>query len=116
MADVEVQMQITTERKVRKVKKTSKRRESQDGVYEEQVTVVESSSNDKENLPAITHAEDNAGYAPRPAKQSLLPLREPLLFDPFHQISIQFWFITMNFGDLKLLEISRPIYNQILSL
>lgn len=64
MADVEVQMQITTERKVRKVKKTSKRRESQDGTYEEQVTVTESSTNDKENLPAITQPEDNAGYDP----------------------------------------------------
>lgn len=76
MADVEVQMQITTERKVRKVKKTSKRRESQDGVYEEQVIVTESSTNDKENLPAITQPEDNAGYAPQPAKQSLFTTSE----------------------------------------
>jgi len=81
MADVEVQMQITTERKVRKVKKTSKRRESQDATVEEQVVITETSesngSNEKENQqPAITQPED-IGYAPfrsppsQPPKQSL---------------------------------------------
>lgn len=55
MADVEVQMQFTTtERKVRKVKKTSKRRESSDTTdrVESEVTITEI---EKENqLPAIT--------------------------------------------------------------
>lgn len=91
MADVEVQMQITTERKVRKVKKTSKRRESQDGTYEEQVVVTESTSNDKENLPAITQPEDNAGYAPLPsiaAKQSLL--------DPVTFLTVERWRIKLH--------------------
>jgi hypothetical protein len=49
MADVEVQMQFTTtERKVRKVKKTSKRRESQEGNVESEVTITEI---EKENIP-----------------------------------------------------------------
>lgn len=51
MADVEVQMQITSERKVRKVKKTSKRRESTDN-SDVQITEIE-----KEN-----HISNEHGY------------------------------------------------------
>lgn len=58
MADVEVQMYTTTEKKVRKVKKTSKRRESSDhGVSEVTITEVE-----KENQLALTNEE---GYVLR---------------------------------------------------
>lgn len=58
MADVEVQMQISTsERKVRKVKKTTtKRRESSDQGSSE-VTITEL---DKENQQAITN--NDQGY------------------------------------------------------
>lgn len=90
MADVEVQMQITTERKVRKVKKTSKRRESQDGTYEEQVIVTESTSNDKENLPAITQPEDNAGYAPLPSSC------EAIAFIPCDLLTVERWRINLH--------------------
>lgn len=49
MGDVDVQMQVTTERKVRKVKKTMKRRTSSD---QGEVTITEM---DKENQHAITN-------------------------------------------------------------
>jgi hypothetical protein len=56
MADVEVQMQFTTtERKVRKVKKTSKRRESADNT-DVQITEIEKEI-EKEN-----HISNEHGY------------------------------------------------------
>lgn len=54
MADVDVQVQFTTtERKTRKVKKTSKRKESKDG----EVTVTEIEQTDTSNV-------NDDGYVP----------------------------------------------------
>jgi hypothetical protein len=79
MADVEVQMQFTTtERKVRKVKKTSKRRESTDN---SDVTITEI---EKEN-----HITNDHGYVlviglNNNAKETIALLHIERILDPRH--------------------------------
>lgn len=71
MAEVEVQMYTSTEKKVRKVKKTSKRRESSDQGSE--VTITEIEKENQQQL-ALTNEE---GYVLGPVARSCKVLCKP---------------------------------------
>lgn len=92
MAEVEVQMYTSTEKKVRKVKKTSKRRESSDQGSE--VTITEIEKENQQQL-ALTNEE---GYVLGPVARSckvLPPLCKPStagqLSRSIYSLDVQFY-------------------------
>lgn len=99
MAEVEVQMYTSTEKKVRKVKKTSKRRESSDQGSE--VTITEIEKENQQQL-ALTNEE---GYVLGPVARSckVLPPCKPStagqLSRSNYSLDVQFYavYIVINF-------------------
>lgn len=59
MADVDSLVYTTTERKVRKVKKTTKRRESHDQNAEVTITEIDSTQNNHHAIEEYVLADDN---------------------------------------------------------
>lgn len=90
MAEVEVQMYTSTEKKVRKVKKTSKRRESSDQGSE--VTITEIEKENQQQL-ALTNEE---GYVLGPVARSCKPSTAGQLS---RSLDVQFYavYIVINF-------------------